>query len=359
MTSGTINSNNNYAIEFYSGKTNMTGGSITGVYGIYNSNTSTSKTLTLGTNDNSTPNTTSPLINVKNTAVSNGTNFTVYFYDGKVISSSTKVPFSNKASVNVPSGYGIVISSDGTTATLGKLDPITSKVKAGDIINYPTVSNSVSITNSTYYTGITDTQTFSTNGSKIKCVVIRNEKNIVDIVPLTGNYLALFYCSEIKDTKKFDAIANIYNNSTYSQNSYYIGSKSRTDYTTEEDIEAIYNVYSKNTSTYSSLYPDATVNYFINGGDNPSPISISKIGSANYKGFLTCEVYEYPSWGEIGFKVAVSDGTTNNGVLGSDDNGYGQNYATKARIMPIIRLKPTINITGGSGTTSSPYDLGT
>ena len=121
ITRGEVHSITDDAIEFATGTITITGGSITGGYGIYNSNggTASTKVLTIGTNGGE-PSTTTPAIDVtKGYAVNNSSNFTVNFYDGYVKTSSGNSPFSSQSAVNVPDGYEIVVSSN-NKATLQK-----------------------------------------------------------------------------------------------------------------------------------------------------------------------------------------------------------------------------------------------
>ena len=376
MNSGKISSTNNDGIAQYSGDITITGGEVSGNYGIspYGS-TNNCGTVTLGINDGGVPSTTSPRIYGKNLAMTPAYRFTqLNFYDGKVEFSKESAEYdltpinpppgdsSYTNSIKTPSGYSILLSSDKTTYTLGKLTPITdtTKIKPGIVINYPTLSNSVSITNSEYKTGIIEAQTFSTNGSKIKCVVIRNTNNVVEIVPLEGQYLALYsYDAASNDDKKFDTIADIYHNSTYSQNSYHIGSPNRNTYTTKEDVDAIYNVYKSNQTTFSSIYPTSyRYNYYSNRYAETVNLNSSDWETYSYKCFWTREYYEYPSWGVRAYYVGQSDGQYEEYWLSDDEDAGAYDYGLKARIMPIIRLKTTIGITGGNGTINSPYELG-
>ena len=375
MNNGKISSTNNDGIAQYSGDITITGGEVSGNYGIspYGS-TNNCGTVTLGINDGGVPSTTSPRIYGESYAMTPANKFTqLNFYDGKVEFSKEMAEYGTPINpkpgdssytnpIKTPSGYSILLSSDKTTYTLGKLTPITdtTKIKPGIVINYPTLSNSVSITNSEYKTGIIEAQTFSTNGSKIKCVVIRNTNNVVEIVPLEGQYLALYsYVAASNDDKKFDTIANIYHNPTYSENSYHIGSPKRTTYTTEQDANAIYNVYKDNKTDFSSIYPKSyRYNYYSSRYAEEVNLNSSDWALESYQYFWTREYYEYPAWGVYAYYVGNSDGKYESYWLSDDEGSGAYDNGLKARIMPIISLKTTIGITGGNGTINSPYELG-
>ncbi len=106
-----VTSTNDAAIDFASGTINLGMGSkVSGDYGVYNSSAaSSSKTLNIGVND-STVDTSSPVIEATYTAVYNGpTKFVCNFYDGYVLGSPR--PFDSQEDVVVPDGYEIVVDS--------------------------------------------------------------------------------------------------------------------------------------------------------------------------------------------------------------------------------------------------------
>ena len=115
MTAGEVHSRNDDAVEFAQGTLTMTGGKISGSYGIWNSGSGT-RVLTLG-KDDGTVSTTIPEITVNSTGISTSIQ-TVNFYDGKVTNGSN---LATRSGVNVPSGYKVVVN--GTTATLAVEDP--------------------------------------------------------------------------------------------------------------------------------------------------------------------------------------------------------------------------------------------
>ncbi len=119
MTGGVINSTIDDAIEFASGTVNITGGSVTGEYGIWPSSdgTASSKILTIGNDDNNVS-TSIPEIKVSNTAVNNGSsNFIANFYDGSVTGNPQ---FYDESEANIPFRYIITKSSNTETLTAGE-----------------------------------------------------------------------------------------------------------------------------------------------------------------------------------------------------------------------------------------------
>ena len=134
MNNGKISSTNNDGIAQYSGDITITGGEVSGNYGIspYGS-TNNCGTVTLGINDGGVPSTTSPRIYGKNLAMTPADRFTqIYFYDGKVEFSKETAEYditpinpkpgdsSYTNPIKTPVGYDILLSDDGTTYTLGK-----------------------------------------------------------------------------------------------------------------------------------------------------------------------------------------------------------------------------------------------
>ena len=362
MSNGKILSTYDTAISQYSGNTTITGGEVTGNFGITPKNQTSvgSGEITIGTNDSGTPSTTSPIITGGEFSITPANYFSqIYFYDGKItISYKDHVIYgatpinpkpgdsSYKNQIKTPTGYSILLSSDGATATLGKVTSITdtSKIKSGIVINYPTLSNSVSISSTTYSGCLKTSQTFSTSSGKVKCVVIRNSNGNIDIVPLTASNLVtngrMFYVEKLEEI--LDKIASIYNNSSYSVSSYNVGSSKRTNYTTEEDTKAIYDAYKTNTTNFSSLYYDDFYGYWTS--------MVKDMGNAYYN-----DVYVY-----FGTKTNYQnkDDYITNVTVDSEETQYYPESIT-SRIMPVISLKNTVTITGGSGTYANPYELGT
>ena len=129
MSSGKISSTSDRGISQYSGNITITGGEVSGAWGIGAGNqtsTGSSGSVTIGINDGGTPSTTSPRIYGKNIGISNANYYSeLNFYDGKVELNQNSVslftPIHPKMStIKTPVGYDILLSDDGTTYTLVK-----------------------------------------------------------------------------------------------------------------------------------------------------------------------------------------------------------------------------------------------
>ena len=134
LSAGNILGNGGRGISQHSGDIKITGGEVSGNYGISPySSTSNCGTITLGINDGSVPSTTSPKIYGSNIGISNANYFSqIYFYDGQVVNDQGNADYGLYAinphpgdssytnPIKTPVGYDILLSSDKTTYTLGK-----------------------------------------------------------------------------------------------------------------------------------------------------------------------------------------------------------------------------------------------
>ena len=126
MSSGLVNSKADDAIEYVNGKITLTGGKVTGKYGIWKSGTTTAEdVLTLGTDD-STVSTTSPEI----TTTSGATNFpatgTFNFYDGVITGGATLSLNVDNLPTKASGTYNVVYSNSNKTAKLSNSAVVTN-----------------------------------------------------------------------------------------------------------------------------------------------------------------------------------------------------------------------------------------
>ena len=148
--------------------------------------------------------------------------------------------------------------------------------------------------------------------------------------------------------------ASLYNNSVYSDRARSIGSKPNNPIS---DTTTYFTSGYKYMSEYDGKFKNEDNNY----ETDYNQMDILGIKSINRQYWLASRRVESNSFNTYFYiRFVYDDGSLGNNWVFNVYSGTGGPYpeSVSYTLRPVFRLKPTVRVTGGNGTSSSPYTLG-
>ena len=224
-----------------------------------------------------------------------------------------------------------------TTKTTTKNIMITDILKEGDYVNY-----------------------IDKNGTTRSCRVLYNNSSYGLQIITSGSVKNISIGSSTFSTSKtsynnavstLNNAANAYNNSEYSTRARCVGSHPTS---TSDTITYFTSSYSY-MSAYNGQFKDGDENYKIDS-DKMSVLGIRKIDVTYW--FASRDLRSYDSASYFDIRYVLPNGGSHSIVCCVFSDGSTKSGSSSYGLRPVFILKPTIKVTGGNGTSSSPYTLG-
>ena len=226
-----------------------------------------------------------------------------------------------------------------TQATTKKLATNVNELEEGDWVNY-----------------------VDKNGTTRKCIVLYDSSSSYGIQIITDDTVE----DVTLGSNTFNTSMNSYNNAISTLNTraeaylntiYASDARSVGSVPNNKNSQSGYYTFTQFTSSYSGKLRDTDTNYTTDY-DQMEALGIKSSDKTYW--LASCYVYSASSYSTFNVRFVYASGGLNDDLLCTVYNAGGVlSYSHSRGLRPCFTLKSGIKVTGGSGTESSPYTLGT